>query len=1029
MRYKKIISPVFLAVAIALVAASAAVAAERLSDYLNPSFGDAVEITLPTATNDEKLAQSPIEEMYSKRAGQELKLFGYSAFNYAQAGEVLSSGSVRDDYILGIGDELSIITRGQINANTTYKIGADGKVAIDNLRPLPAAGLTITQFRETLQTETVSSLPASQVFVSLAKVRRIGVYILGEVGKPGYTEMSATNSVMDALINVGGVKSGGSLRRISIIRKNEMVPIDLYEALLGQKWKGEQQIMDGDRIAVPPIGPTFAVSGEVKRPAVFELDGRSNVTVAEALAMAGGALQPSTLRVTRLRFSTNGEEKAEEIRNVNSASVLDGDVILVHPIKTVRSGVVSLEGHVNHPGARVLAKAASVRMLLRKDDLLPDPYLAFGVVQRTDAESARRKFLPIDLQSILNGHSDFKLTADDTVIVLSAQDIAFLSSSSVVNALVGRGDSQEGECTGVAILRQAVSADSEGVRSRTPLVEAARKLQPVEMRCPPIFKEYPELLVFAVDNSIFMSNGTRRPGIYPFAPNASIESSESAGQSSSLAEQLSKYLPRMNSSISALDVGGEAVPNVILAGAVKNPGLKRLSGNGTLRKLITSQNVSPDTYPLLGLIERFDSASLTRSTIAFVPKYVLGGSVDKLLQNGDYVRLFSTSEIKTLLSSDESDDEELKQLLEEELLPEVDEKRAPDSLSLKKFVQEHAVQVNGAVRRQGLYPVADLVKLPDMIEAAGGFMTMADTGRIEVTTNRFSEKSEKGDLAVDRRFISLAQNLDKEINLGPGDAVQIPVMFSDKEEQTVTIAGEVKHPGIYNIKRGEKLSSLLARSGGLTEQAFPPAAVFTRESARIQEIAGYERAAQELDRNLAAAILRRERAPSIDQISLARQLVSDLRSTKAIGRITVEAEPAALKTSPELDILLEPQDRIYIPKRPLTVTVAGEVLSPASLQFRPEKTVEDYLREAGDLTSMADDDRIFVMFPDGSSRPVDNSMWRFTESVKVVPGCTIIVPRDPRPYDFLDIAQSVSGILGQLALTAASVAIISEAVD
>jgi len=130
----------------------------------------------------------------------------------------------------------------------------------------------------------------------------------------------------------------------------------------------------------------------------------------------------------------------------------------------------------------------------------------------------------------------------------------------------------------------------------------------------------------------------------------------------------------------------------------------------------------------------------------------------------------------------------------------------------------------------------------------------------------------------------------------------------------------------------------------------------------------------------------------------------------------VEADPASLKADPEQDILLEAGDKIFIPKRPLTVRVAGEASSPAALQFRKGKDPMDYINQAGGTTYYADRDRTFVVYPDGSAQPLNVSMWNHSATF-IPPGSTIIVPRDPKPFDFLAGAERVSQILANLAIS------------
>ncbi|MDB5491880.1 MAG: polysaccharide biosynthesis/export family protein [Micavibrio sp.] len=100
----------------------------------------------------------------------------------------------------------------------------------------------------------------------------------------------------------------------------------------------------------------------------------------------------------------------------------------------------------------------------------------------------------------------------------------------------------------------------------------------------------------------------------------------------------------------------------------------------------------------------------------------------------------------------------------------------------------------------------------------------------------------------------------------------------------------------------------------------------------------------------------------------------------------------------------------------MTVRVYGEVLSPANLQFRKDKTPDTYVSEAGGLTYYADDDRAFVLYPDGSAQPLQISAWNHRAAM-IPPGSTIVVPRDPKPFDFIESAKDITQILSNLAIT------------
>ena len=174
--------------------------------------------------------------------------------------------------------------------------------------------------------------------------------------------------------------------------------------------------------------------------------------------------------------------------------------------------------------------------------------------------------------------------------------------------------------------------------------------------------------------------------------------------------------------------------------------------------------------------------------------------------------------------------------------------------------------------------------------------------------------------------------------------------------------------------------------------------------------------ARALESALAKALQREKNQPNATQIELVRSLADKLSEAQAVGRITVETDPDILSIKPELDMLLEKGDRIYVPKRPLTVRVSGEVLSPSSLQFISEKDPLDYIHEAGGFTFHADKDRTFVLYPDGSAQPLQVSSWNH-RPVFIPPGSTIIIPRDPEPFSFIQSAKEVGQILSNLAVT------------
>ncbi len=447
---------------------------------------------------------------------------------------------------------------------------------------------------------------------------------------------------------------------------------------------------------------------------------------------------------------------------------------------------------------------------------------------------------------------------------------------------------------------------------------------------------------------------------------------------------------------------------VELKGEARQQGVHALDNASTLSSLLGSDQVfGPDIYPLIGLIERQDNQELTKQIIAFPPLQVIKGTYDNALQDGDMITLFSRRQIMALQAPDAENP--VKKTVEAP--PE----NGIIDPAVSAYLKERSVYVRGAVRQPGAWPVADGATLDNVIAAAGGMTLEANPQNIEVTT-ALPGPEKNGD-GTRRIVIDSTATSPGTITVSPGDAVRVNQKQRKLAENTALIAGQVLHPGRYDLLPGDRLSDLLKRAGGLTPQAYPQGAIFSRDSERRAEEQRYRAQARSLETRLASSMNDKgDKAPDTAQIAAVQQLIGQLEEAQGVGRITVESDPGTLAADPAVDILLEAGDRVYIPQRPLTVRVAGEVLSPSNLQFRKDKDPENYISEAGGFTYNADKDRAFVVYPDGSAQPLQVSLWSHNAAM-IPPGSTIVVPRDPKPFDFLETARDVTQILSNLAVT------------
>lgn len=336
------------------------------------------------------------------------------------------------------------------------------------------------------------------------------------------------------------------------------------------------------------------------------------------------------------------------------------------------------------------------------------------------------------------------------------------------------------------------------------------------------------------------------------------------------------------------------------------------------------------------------------------------------------------------------------------------------------FAIEYAVVVMGAIRQVGMFPVAEVASLRDLVASAGGLSLSADPRQIEISSFRSGNLAALG--VAERKYIDLNNTSLSDVSVLPGSTVRFAPQKSALEAGTVLLSGEFNRPGVYSISKGETILDVIERAGGLSDQAYPFGAVFTRVSVKQEQQEGFRRTARELNNALALAMLKQN--VSGEALTAASGLVNSFASVEAAGRVVVEADPVMLRQSPERNLALEGGDAIFMPKRPNFVLMAGDVLNPGALQFRPGKTVEDYLAETGGFQETADKGRVFIVFPNGVAEPVSLSRWS-RNSIMVPPGSTIVVPKDVNPLETLNIVREITQVLSNLAVSAASVAVIS----
>lgn len=332
------------------------------------------------------------------------------------------------------------------------------------------------------------------------------------------------------------------------------------------------------------------------------------------------------------------------------------------------------------------------------------------------------------------------------------------------------------------------------------------------------------------------------------------------------------------------------------------------------------------------------------------------------------------------------------------------------------YLLDKSVGVYGEVMRPGVYPVADGTTLDSLVRAAAGVTSESDPGNIEYIS--YLDSLAKGRSRY--QTLSLSDPASASVPIAAGDILNLRPVYLDQEIGSVRLLGEVRFPGTYGIVRGETMVKVLERAGGLTDNAYPYGAVFTRDNARKAEAASFKRAATDLQEAVVTVVTSGTVGTDVAATATFLEgVIRRLENAQPVGRVVVQADPAVLRVRQEQNVVMEPGDALLIPKRPSSVTVAGQVLNPGSQIFAAGGAPGDYIEQAGGYGQAADRKRSFIIFPDGSAKPLKLSSWNF-EKQDVPPGSMILVPRNAAPLNKLLLSERLLSIFSNLAISAAA---------
>ena len=738
-----------------------------------------------------------------------LRRFGYEMF----AGEPSTFAPVSDvpvpgEYLVGPGDNIKVQLYGKENKEYDLVINREGVIQFPELGPIPVNGLTFSELRETLSQRIQQQMIGIESNITMGELRSIRIFVAGDAYKPGSYTVSSLSTITQALFVAGGVNEIGSLRNVQLKRNGKLVgTLDLYDLLLKGDASGDLRLHSGDVVFIPSIGGLVSVSGEVRRPAIYEL--KHNETMADVIAMAAGlnpGAYPKSSSVERynsksLKTVINVDLTSEQGKMTLAKA---GDVIRVKNASEQFDNAITVVGAVVRPGKYQWVAGQRISDIFPSiwGDLAISADLDYGLVVREvnqygDIEV--HQFSPGKAIANKNSSQDIALQARDKIIIFNFSDdvqnryelnklvkqrverVTSLNTNTLIssdlfkagfiqldkNRLAQRSQiagvvvTDNNESDDVAVVKGVVNKMLANLFDDIELLRLSNQMARQELLYPVMVKLSTQGRAGAGIQIVAIDGQVRLPGLYPLAAGARVNDLVVAA--GGLKE--GAYTTRAELTSTVVDSSGSKTEhkNIDLALALQNNSSANLLLSG--RDILTVMT-TPD-WQETKVVE-------VRGEVKFPGRYNIrrGETLSDLIARvggfTEYAALPSAVFVRESVRQQE----------------QIEIKKLADQL--RRDIATRGVSKDGTV-----------------VNYADAQLMLADLENIKAV----------GRLVVDLPAISLGIK-QADIQLEDADVLYVPSV-----KQTVAVMGEVQHPATHRYKEGLTVDQYLAMSGGARKRA------------------------------------------------------------------------------------------------------------------------------------------------------------------------------------------------------------------
>jgi len=298
--------------------------------------------------------KSEFERFAEDSTGGRLPVYGRRLFDEVPTTfAAIERVPVPANYVLGPGDELLIRAWGKIDLDSRVTVDRNGQIYLPKVGTLTVSGLRYEQVEQYLRSSISVLFRDFELNVAMGQLRSIQIFVLGSARQPGAYTVGSLSTLVNALFASGGPSATGTMRRIQLRRDNKLLTqFDIYDLVQKGDKSHDVQLLPGDVIYIPPIGPQIAITGSINEPGIYELNGETTVTA--ALDGAGGLTSLAGAQRALLERIDNRRTRRVEEFQLDAQGLqrplVDGDLLRIYPISPKFEDAVTLRGSVAQPG-------------------------------------------------------------------------------------------------------------------------------------------------------------------------------------------------------------------------------------------------------------------------------------------------------------------------------------------------------------------------------------------------------------------------------------------------------------------------------------------------------------------------------------------------------------------------------------------------------------------------------------------------------------------------------------------------------